>query len=112
LIILFNPVCYQTDCNGDCTVEITLTVSIDTIYQPVNIKATSSEDGMIYLVPVDTDKDMGVIRGACIDSVIAVMNTPVTIPLEGMENGTYWLYATDTTGSISEPEAFTVMGCG
>lgn len=64
------------------------------------------------LVLVDTDKDLEVINGVCLDSVGAVMNTPVNIPLEGIGNGTYWLYATDNSANLSEPEAFTVMGVG
>jgi ligand-binding sensor domain-containing protein len=86
--------------------------AVDSVSKSEFIEVTSSEDGMIYLVPVDTDKDIEVIREVCIDSVGAVMNTPVNIPLEGMENGTYWLYATDTSGNISKPYAFTVMGVG
>jgi hypothetical protein len=105
-------VCFQTDCNGICREEIILSLLVDTIYPTMFLEATSSDDGMMYLVPVDTDKDLDVIRGACSDSIIAVMDTPVSIPLEGMENGTYWLYATDTSGYISEPSAFTVAGVG
>jgi hypothetical protein len=104
-------VCFQTDCNGDCTVEIILTVPVDTLYQPDYIEATSSEDGMIYLVPEETDKNISVIRGACIDSVEAIANTPVNVPLSSIEeNGVYWLYARDSSGNISELEAFTIMG--
>lgn len=106
------PVCFQTDCNGDCTIEITLTVTLDTIYQPATIEAKSSEDGMIYLVPVDTDKDLEVIRVASMDSIEAVMNTTVNMSMDGIENGTYWLYAIDNSGNISEPNALTVMGVG
>jgi hypothetical protein len=105
-------ICFQTDCNGDCSVEINLTVSTDTLYQSENISVTSSINGLIYLVLENTDKDIEVIRGTCIDSVVAVMNTPVNIPLEGIGNGTYWLYATDNSGNLSEPVAFTVIGVG
>jgi hypothetical protein len=50
-----------------------------------------------------------VIRGACIDSSVAVSNTPVNIPTEGLDIGNYWLYARDSTGNISEPKAFTLI---
>jgi hypothetical protein len=100
---------YTTECNY-CLAPII--VSIDTLYQPEFIEVTSSEDGMIFFVPENTEQDMEMILRECIDSVEVLMNTPINIPLEGMENGTYWLYATDTTGNISEPKAFTVMGVG
>ncbi len=85
---------------------------IDTIYLPDSILVTICEDGIIYLVPEDTDTDIAVIRGACIDSIVAISNTPVNVPLSGLDNGTYWLYARDSTGNISEFEAFTIMGVG
>lgn len=87
-------------------------IDIDTLYLPDSIKVTSSEDGMIYLVHEETSKDLRVIRGVCIDSVIAVANDSVNIPLSEIPNGTYWLYARDYSGNISEPEAFTIMGVG
>ena len=30
----------------------------------------------------------------------------------GLYNGLFWLYARDSTGNISDPEAFTIMGVG
>ncbi len=105
-------ICFQPDCNGICSEGIILSVSADTIYQPVNLEATSSADGKIYLVPVDTETDIHVIRSVSMDSVEVVMNTPVSVPLEGLENGTYWMVATDTADNISEPQAFTIIGVG
>jgi len=87
-------------------------VAIDTLYQPDYIEATSSEDGMIYLVPENSDKELETIRGLSLDSISALSNTPVSISLSGLENGVYWLYARDSTGNISEPEAITIMGVG
>jgi hypothetical protein len=73
---------------------------------------TVCEDGIIYLVPEETDMDLAVIREVSIDSVLAKANTPVSISLSGLENGTYWLYARDSTGNLSDPEAFTITGVG
>ena len=100
---------FTTECSD---FEAPYIVAVDTLYQPDFIEATSTEDGMIYLVPEDTEKDIVVIRGVSIDSIAAVSNTPVNIPLSGLDNGIYWLYARDSTGNISEPEAFTIMGVG
>jgi hypothetical protein len=63
-------------------------------------------------VPEDTKKDLTSIRGACIDSVTAVANSPSNVSLSGLDNGQYWLYARDGTGNISEPKTFTIMGVG
>ena len=84
----------------------------DTIYKTEYIVATSTEDGMIYLIPVDTDQDLLIIRTAAIDSVVATANLAVNIAVTGLENGIYWLYARDSTGNISEPEAFSIIGVG
>jgi len=87
-------------------------IALDTLYQPDYIEATSSEDGIIYLVPPQTEKDIMVIREVCIDSVEAITRTPVSISLSGIGNGVYWLYASNSTGNLSEPEAFNVLGVG
>jgi hypothetical protein len=92
--------------------EVPTFSAVDTIYLPDSILVTICEDGMIYLVPEDTERDIAVIREASIDSVSARANTPVGISLFGLENGVYWLYARDSTGNISEPEAFTIIGVG
>ncbi len=89
-----------------------LSIADNLPYQPEFIEVTSTEDGIIYLVPEDTDKDLTIICGACIDSVAAVANSPSNVSLSGLDNGQYWLYARDGTGNISEPKAFTIMGVG
>jgi photosystem II stability/assembly factor-like uncharacterized protein len=87
-------------------------VAIDPPYQPTTIEATSTEDGMIYLVHENTDDHLDSIRSTSIDSVSAIANIAVNIPLSGLDNGIYWLYATDLAGNISEREVFTIMGVG
>jgi hypothetical protein len=84
----------------------------DTLYQAEFIEVTCTEDGMIYLVPVDTDKDLTIIQGVSIDSVVAVADSAVNVSISGLENGIYWLYARDSTGNLSEPKGFTIMGVG
>ena len=89
-----------------------LTIADDSLYQPELIEVTSTEDGMIYLVPEDTEKDLTDIRGVYLDSVAAVANSAVNISLSGLENGIYWLYGRDESGNISEPMAFAIFGVG
>ena len=89
-----------------------LSVADNQLYQPEFIEVTSTENGTIYLVPEDIEKEIATIRGACIDSVTAVANSPSNVSLSGLDNGQYWLYARDGTGNISEPKAFTIMGVG
>jgi hypothetical protein len=82
------------------------------LYRPDLIEATSSEDGIIYLVPENTDKELGAIKAACIDSVLAYANSAVAISLTGLQNGNYWLYARDVSQNISEAIAFNILGVG
>ena len=36
----------------------------------------------------------------------------MSISISGLENGLYWLYATDSAFNISEPEVITILGVG
>jgi N-acetylneuraminic acid mutarotase len=98
---------FTTECSDYISPYI---IDTDTQFLPDSIAVSSSEDGMIYLVPQETDKDILAIRGASIDSVEAIANTSVSISLSGLDNGLYWLYARDSTGNISGPEAFSIFG--
>jgi hypothetical protein len=89
-----------------------LTIVDDSLYQPELIEVTSTEDGIIYLVPEDTDKDLTDIRGVFLDSAATVANSAVDISLSGLDNGIYWLYGRDEAGNISEPLAITLTGVG
>lgn len=106
LNIAGSPNIYFTDCIDP---EI---IAVDNLYQPEFIETTSSEDGVIYLVPEDTEKDIIAICRECIDSVMVVANSSVNISLDGLENGLYQLYARDATGNLSEPVSFSIMGVG
>ena len=84
--------------------------AIDTVlYQSEFIEVTSTEDGIIYLVPENTNKDLTTIRGVCIDSVASIANSAVNISLSGLDLGNYWLYSRDSSGNLSDPEAFTIF---
>lgn len=84
----------------------------DSIYVEGTVEATSSEDGMIYLVPEGTEAELTVIREASLDSLTATAGIAVDIPVSGFANGTYWLFATDSADNISAPEEFIVLGVG
>ena len=89
-----------------------LTISDEELYQPELIEVTSSEDGIIYLVPKYTDRNLADIRGASLDSIAAVANSAVEMPLSGMENGMYWLYGRDEAGNVSDSRYFSIIGVG
>ena len=84
----------------------------DSIYQEGAVVVVSSEEGVVYLVPENTLQDLASIRKVLIDSVEVAARRGTNLVLSGMENGTYWLYASDSAQNISEPEVVTVMGVG
>jgi photosystem II stability/assembly factor-like uncharacterized protein len=87
--------------------------AVDNVQYPTEfIEVTSTDDGIIYLVPENTEKDLISIRGACIDSVAAIADNVVTINISGLGNGKYWLYARDGSDNISEYKEFTITGVG
>lgn len=84
----------------------------DIVYMPDNIEFTSSEDGVVYLVPEKTENQVGCIYGSCIDSVVVRSNCSAKISSSGLDEGIYWLYARDAAGNISEPKIITLIGVG
>jgi hypothetical protein len=76
--------------------------------------AVSSVDGMVYLVPEGTEKDLEVIREVSIDTVFAVALNSVYISTTGLDNGVYWLYARDwwRPDNISDHVAIIIRGVG
>ncbi|MGW8314949.1 MAG: T9SS type A sorting domain-containing protein [Bacteroidales bacterium] len=107
VVIHTDPDVSFTDC-----LEPVLTVLYDSLYQPDMLEASSSEDGMIYLVSSGTERATAAIRQSSVDSVIALAGAPAELSLSGLENGVYWLYALDLTGNISESEAIRIAGVG
>jgi len=101
-------VVFTTEC-GDMEAPV-LYISEDSLYQQEFILATSTEDGMIYLVPENTDKDLFSIREVCIDSVTAIADAAVSIPVSMLDAGNYWLYARDEAGNLSQHQTFTIIG--
>jgi O-glycosyl hydrolase len=84
----------------------------DSIYQQGEMEVSSSEDGVVYLVPGGTDRDLGTIRGVSIDSVAVFAETPGYMQVSGLENGIYWVYASDSALNISEPAILEIFGVG
>ncbi len=84
----------------------------DSLHVEGTVEATSSEDGSIYLVPDGTPAQIDAIRGATIDSVEAAAGIAVQFSISGLPNGIYLLFATDSAGNISLPEAVTIFGVG
>jgi len=82
-------------------------LNIDEIHKPDHLEVTSSEDGMIWLLPEMKDRIITEICDACIDSVKTVANVPVDLSLDSCKNiRVYWLYASDFDGNVSEPISF------
>lgn len=102
-----SPDLYFKDCAAPA-----LSVSDDLPYQPASIEASITEEGRIYLVPENTDGSLENILADSIKSVRALANTSVSIPLEGLNNGIYWLYGADMDDNISNPEEFSILGVG
>lgn len=76
------------------------------------IEAISSEPGKIYLVPSETPAEMIQIRESALDSSTVEADLSIWFPLNGLDNGTYWVYATDTVRNISVSAAVVVLGVG
>ncbi len=102
-----SPNVYFADCKAP-----ELVAASEILYQAGYIEATSTEDGMIYLVSGNTEQYLDLIRVQSIDSVEAIANIPATISLAGLENGSYCLYARDHYGNISEQVTFITEGLG
>ncbi len=82
------------------------------IYQEGTVVIVSSEEGMVYLVPENTPKNLASIREVLMDSVEVEARRAANLVISGLENGAYWLYASDSAQNISEPEVVTVGGVG
>lgn len=72
-----------------------------------SIQATSSEDGLIYLVPEGTDAELDRIKEVSVYTADVEANTPVNLSLADLSGGEYWLYAQDNSGNISEKQTLT-----
>ena len=76
----------------------------DSVIQGNTIIATSTKDGMLYLVIVGTSADLSEIRNPALfrDSLAATANIPVEFATSDLDAVNYWLYAVDIYGIISE----------
>ena len=84
----------------------------DSIYQEGNLEVLSSEEGVIYLVPEGCQNMISTIRTLALDSIEVQGGVSVSLPVSGLENGVYWLYARDSVYNLSEPSVFRVYGVG
>ncbi len=84
----------------------------DSIYQEGSLELISSEDGIVYLVPSGCEGDITTIRSLFMDSLTVEGGVAVSLPISGLENGAYWLYARDSVNNISMPAEFSVYGVG
>lgn len=74
------------------------------------IHFTVTEECKVYLVPEYTEMNLNEIAAACIDSLEAIKDTRVSLSIEELEPGVYWLYAIDSAFNISEPGIFSILG--
>jgi len=101
---------FTTEC-GDMEAPV-LYVTEDSLYQPEIIKAISTEEGMIYLVPENTGKNLEDILVACLDSVPVLAGEAADISIADLANGKYLLFARDDSGNLSAPNEFSISGVG
>jgi len=88
--------------------ELTLN-SNDTVGIGEPINATSSEDGVIYLVPVNSTLTPEDIQDNALGSVGVNADTPADLPTDTIPQNKYWLVAVDTTGNISKEVEVTLL---
>jgi len=84
----------------------------NSIYQEGTVVVLCSEEGVVYLVPENTEKDLDSIREVLIDSIEVTARSAANLFVSDLANGMYWLYASDSAENISEPEAVSVLGVG
>jgi hypothetical protein len=86
----------------------------DTVYDDGMgvIEVTSSEPGMVYLVPDGTARELAIIRELSLDSAEILDDSPVLFGIAGLTNGTYLVYAADSVMNLSEPATVEILGVG
>ena len=89
---------YKIVHNIDKTIP-SITLVRDEVIIHDSIEAISTEDGCIYLVPVNTSKNTDSVMIHLIDS--ASVEAGDTAYIEAINTGTYWLYAVDECLNIS-----------
>jgi hypothetical protein len=74
------------------------------------VRYESDHDGKIYLVPAETEAKIAVIRRAAIDSANTTGNNIALLSTSALNPSTYWLYASDNCGRISEAKSTLIIG--
>lgn len=82
------------------------------IYQEGIVVIVCSEEGVVYLVPENTAKDLVSIRELIIDSIEVDARRAANLYVSELANGIYWLYGSDSAENISEPAAVSILGVG
>jgi hypothetical protein len=87
-----------------------LTLEKDTVKIGDPINASSTKDGMIYLVKIDTPHELCMILHPfyCLDSILALAGFPGEISTTGLSVKDYCIHAVDIYGIISEPDIVTI----
>jgi len=101
---------FTTECGDMQAPE--LEIPENDLYRPEFISAISSEDGMIYLVPEHTRRNLGEVCSLCKDSVLAVAGEITLLPPDHVSNGVYWLYARDLSYNLSAYKEINISGVG
>jgi hypothetical protein len=83
-------------------------IFMDITYMPDSVIVQSSEDGVIYLVPAGTDNRPPAIKYFSIQSLPVTANSPVTMSLDTIGPGVYWLFAADANENISLPAVLNI----
>lgn len=79
-----------------------------------NLNFKVNEKAMTFVVPANTTGDSTAIAAASLVSAeVTDFASTIIVALPGaVVEGTYWLYAVDLVGNISEPKPFTVLEAG
>ncbi|MCP4310787.1 MAG: T9SS type A sorting domain-containing protein [Bacteroidetes bacterium] len=100
---------FTTECRD--VVAPVLTVE-ELIEDKDSVMVICSEEGIVYMVPENTEMDLELIRQAAIDSLEVYAEIPANMAVLTYPNGFYWFYARDTTGNLSEHSSMTIQWVG
>jgi len=84
-----------------------LSIDPETVYNSDTIRVTSTKNGTLYLVPVDTPPILDSIMENKVISVEVIGGETSLIPATGLDPVNYWIYAVDEYCVISGPAVLT-----
>ncbi len=94
----------------DLTAPVLSAVTVGPLVTGNDILATSTEDGMIYLVPDGTAATVVAITTAQVVQVASVASVASTLSTSGIEAGDYVVYAVDGSDNISAVSSVITVG--